>query len=103
MRRVGCLVAVFALITPRFILFVLWLFTDYLNTAISNGWLGLLGFLFLPTTTIAYAIAKNEFTTITGGIEAAGILITSCSAWSSTSACSGARAAGSASAAEALR
>jgi hypothetical protein len=75
MRRVGCLVAVFALITPRFILFVLWLFTDYLNTAISNGWLGLLGFLFLPTTTIAYAIAKNEFTTITGGIEAAGILI----------------------------
>jgi hypothetical protein len=75
MRRVGCLVAVFALITPRFILFILWLFTDYLNTAISNGWLGLLGFLFLPTTTIAYAIAKNEFTTITGGIEAAGILI----------------------------
>lgn len=71
----GCLLAVFALVTPRFILFILWLFTDYLNTAISNGWLGLLGFFFLPTTTIAYAIAKNEFTTITGGIEAAGMLI----------------------------
>jgi hypothetical protein len=72
---VGCLFAVFALITPRFILFILWLFTDYLNTAISSGWLGLLGFFFLPTTTIAYAIARNEFTTITGGIEAAGILV----------------------------
>lgn len=71
----GCLFAVLALITPRFILFILWLFTDYLNTAISSGWLGLLGFLFLPTTTIAYAIARNEFTTITGGIEAAGILV----------------------------
>jgi hypothetical protein len=72
---VGCLFAVVALITPRFILFILWLFTDYLNTAISSGWLGLLGFFFLPTTTIAYAIARNEFTTITGGIEAAGILV----------------------------
>ena len=71
----GCLFAVVALLTPRFILFFLWLFTDYLNTAISNGWLGLLGFFFLPTTTIAYAIARNEFTTITGGIEAAGILV----------------------------
>jgi len=71
----GCLFALIALITPRFILFVMWLFTDYLNTAFSSGWWGLLGFLFLPTTTIAYAIAQNEFTTVTGGIEAAGIIV----------------------------
>jgi hypothetical protein len=71
----GCLFALVALITPRFILFILWLFTDYLNTAFSSGWWGLLGFLFLPTTTIAYAIAQNEFTTRTGGIEAAGIIV----------------------------
>ena len=69
----GCLFALVALITPRFILFILWLFTDYLNAAFSSGWWGILGFLFLPTTTIAYAIAQNEFTTATGGIEAAGI------------------------------
>jgi hypothetical protein len=30
---------------------------------------------FLPTTTIAYAIAQNEFTTVTGGIEAMGIVL----------------------------
>jgi len=71
----GCLFALIALITPRFILFVMWLFTDYLNTAFSSGWWGLLGFLFLPTTTIAYAIAQNEFTTVTGGVEAAGIIV----------------------------
>lgn len=71
----GCLIALFALITPRFILFILWLFSDYLNTAFSSGWWGLLGFFFLPTTTIGYAIARNEFTTQTGGIEAAGILV----------------------------
>ena len=62
----GCLFAIVALITPRFILVLLWLFTNYLNTAFSSGWWGLLGFLFLPTTTIAYAIAQNEFTTVTG-------------------------------------
>jgi len=72
---VGCLFALVALITPRLILFIMWLFTDYLNTAFSSGWWGILGFLFLPTTTIAYAIAQNEFTTITGGIEAAGIVL----------------------------
>ena len=71
----GCLFALVALITPRFILFIMWLFTDYLNTAFSSGWWGILGFLFLPTTTIAYAIAQNEFTTVTGGIEAAGIIV----------------------------
>jgi hypothetical protein len=72
---VGCLFAVVALITPRFVLFFLWLFTDYLNAAISSGWLGLLGFFFLPTTTIAYAVAQNEFTTRTGGFETVGLLV----------------------------
>ena len=71
----GCLVALFALITPRFILFVLWLFSNYLNRAFSSGWWGVLGFFFLPTTTIAYAVAKNEFSTPSGGIEAAGIIV----------------------------
>lgn len=71
----GCLFAIVGLITPRFILFILWLFTNYLNTAFSSGWWGVLGFLFLPTTTIAYAIAQNEFTTVTGGVEATGIVL----------------------------
>jgi hypothetical protein len=71
----GCLIALGALLAPRLILFLLWLFTDYLNTAFSSGWWGLLGFFFLPTTTIAYAIAQNGFTTLTGGIEAMGIVI----------------------------
>ena len=60
---------------PRFILVFLWLFTNYLNTHFSSGWWGLLGFFFLPTTTIAYAIAQNEFTTVTGGVEAMGIVL----------------------------
>ena len=71
----GCLFAIVAIITPRFVLFFLWLFSDYLNVAFSSGWVGLLGWFFLPTTTIAYAIAQNEFTTVTGGTRAAGIVV----------------------------
>ena len=44
----GCLLVLAALITPRFIMFVLWLFSDYLNHAFSSGWWGLLGFVFMP-------------------------------------------------------
>jgi hypothetical protein len=72
---VGCLLVLFALVTPRFIMFLLWLFSDYLSTAFSSGWWGILGFLFLPTTAIGYAIAQNEFTTAGGGLEAAGIIL----------------------------
>lgn len=71
----GCLLVLLALLTPRFVLFVLWLFSEYLTRAFSSGWWGLLGFFFLPTTSICYAIAKNEFTAPGGGIEAAGIIV----------------------------
>jgi hypothetical protein len=72
---VGCLLVLLALVTPRFVLVVLWLFSDYLNQAFTSGWWGLLGFFFLPTTSIAYAIAQNEFTARGGGLEAAGIIV----------------------------
>jgi hypothetical protein len=71
----GCLALLVALITPRFVLLVLWLFTDYLNRAFGSGWWATLGFFFLPTTTIGYAIAQNEFSTRTGGISAGGIVV----------------------------
>jgi hypothetical protein len=67
----GCLVVLLALLAPRFVMFVLWLFTEYLTTAFASGWWALLGFLFLPTTTIAYAVAQNEF----DGIEGWGLVI----------------------------
>lgn len=71
----GCLLVLLALVTPRFILFVLWLFSDYLNRAFTSGWWGLLGFFFLPTTSICYAIARNEFAATGGGIEAGGVIL----------------------------
>ncbi len=71
----GCLFAVFALITPRFVVFVLWLFTHYLATAYGSWFWPTLGFFVAPTTTLAYAVARNDLSTASGSITAAGTLI----------------------------
>lgn len=52
--------AVLGLITPRLIMMILWLFTDYLSRAYDGWLLPLLGFFLLPTTTLSYAIAENS-------------------------------------------
>jgi hypothetical protein len=51
----GCLVILFALISPRLALFVLWLFSDLLSRAFDSWLVPLLGFFLLPWTTLAYA------------------------------------------------
>jgi hypothetical protein len=71
----GCLFALFSLITPRFVIVFLWLFTDYLALAFGSWFWATIGFFAMPTTTIAYAVAKNDMSNATGGIEAAGIVI----------------------------
>jgi hypothetical protein len=71
----GCLALLLAFLTPRFVLLVLWLFTDYLTRAFHSGWWAIFGFFLLPTTTIAYAIAQNGFSTPSGGVSAGGIVI----------------------------
>jgi uncharacterized membrane protein len=63
---VACLLGIIALFTPRFVLVVLQLFTDYLSRAYGSFFWPLLGFLFLPTTTIGYAIAQNSFHGVRG-------------------------------------
>jgi hypothetical protein len=52
----GCLLAIFAWISPRFVLGVLYLFTNRLTIAFSSGWAGLLGFLLVPYATLFYAL-----------------------------------------------
>ena len=52
----GCLLALLAAISPRLVIFLLWVFTDRLTIAFRSGWEGLLGFLLLPYTTLFYAL-----------------------------------------------
>ena len=71
----GCLFAILALITPRFVVLVLWIFTHYLATAYGSWFWPTLGFFVAPTTTLAYAVARNDLSTASGSITAAGTLV----------------------------
>jgi len=71
----GCLFVILSLITPRLVVFVLWAFTDYLTMAFTTWLWPTIGFFFAPTTTLAYAVAKNDLSTSTGAITAAGVVV----------------------------
>src|SRR5512134_3344264 len=52
-----CFVGALAIIGPRFVLAVWWLFGNKVELAFDSWWLPLLGLIFLPWTTLAYVIA----------------------------------------------
>lgn len=57
----GCLYVIIALISPRLLLFVLWLFTPYVQPNAFNTLLWpLLGLIFLPWTTLAVVWGYNS-------------------------------------------
>jgi hypothetical protein len=50
----GCFLALLALISPRLVLFLLWVFDDIIGRAFDSWVLPVLGFFLLPWTTLAY-------------------------------------------------
>jgi len=68
---VCCVLILLAFFTPRIVLFLMWLFTSYLSRAFDGFLVPFLGFLFLPATTLAYAIAQNEL----GGPSGLGLIV----------------------------
>ncbi len=64
----GCIGLLIILLFPRITLALMWLFSNYLQRAFHGGLLvPLLGFLFLPLTTIVYAWEINS------GMPTAGV------------------------------
>ena len=61
-----CCLGVLALAAPRFVLVLVFLFSDYLGHAFETALWPLVGFFFLPTTTLAYAFALNEAGSVRG-------------------------------------
>jgi hypothetical protein len=59
---VGC----FALLTPRFAIVLVVLFSDYIGRAYETTVWPFLGFLFVPLTTLAYAWAMNSHGSVEG-------------------------------------
>jgi len=73
-----CIVSLFLLIGPRVALIAMWLFTDMISRAFPNFIIPLLGFIFLPFTTIFYAFAwgpGGEISIIGWGLVILGFII----------------------------
>ena len=51
-----CLIAIFALIGPRIALIFTAIFSDMISRAIDSWFVAVLGFLFVPWTTLAYVV-----------------------------------------------
>jgi hypothetical protein len=58
---VPCLLAVFALATPRLVIAVLWFFTSWFQGMFANLLWPILGFIFLPTTLLWYTAVQHWF------------------------------------------
>jgi hypothetical protein len=74
----GCLLALFAWISPRFVLALLYLFTSRLTVAFTSGWEGLIGFFLVPYTTLFYALVYRPGVGVKGFgwvIVALGVLL----------------------------
>lgn len=61
-----CLVVLIALAFPRMALFLIWLFSDYLHNAYQTVLWPVLGFFFMPFTTLAFAAAINQHGSVSG-------------------------------------
>jgi hypothetical protein len=67
----GCLFALIALLSPRFAVLLLWLFTDWVDRAFAGFVLPLLGLFFAPWTTLMYVLVDAP----AGGIHVAGWIL----------------------------
>ena len=61
-----CLLVLIAFFFPRLVIALLALLTDYMSTAYHSFLWPLLGFFFLPYTTLAYAWAINSHGSVEG-------------------------------------
>jgi hypothetical protein len=59
-------IALLAMIGPRVAIFFTWVFTNRMTVAFTSFWIGLLGFILLPWTTLAWAVCYAPVRGVTG-------------------------------------
>ncbi|HUF67405.1 MAG TPA: hypothetical protein VMM79_02045 [Longimicrobiales bacterium] len=71
-----CLAAIVALMAPRFLIVVLWFFSNFFSGVFATLLWPVLGFLFLPTTLLWYVAVQHWFGGDWNGvIQIAGIVL----------------------------
>jgi hypothetical protein len=68
---VHCLLGILGFFAPRVVIVVLVLAGDYIGRAYATTLWPLLGFLFMPLTTLAYAWARNTY----GSVQGLGLVV----------------------------
>ncbi len=62
----GCLVALFAMVSPRLAIAAVFVLTDRMGMAFEHFWMGLVGFLFLPWSTLAWSLCYQRGNGVSG-------------------------------------
>ena len=62
----GCVLALLAMVSPRLAIFFVWVFTNRMSVAFDHGWMGVVGFLFLPWTTLAWTFCYAPVRGVSG-------------------------------------
>ena len=70
-----CLGVFIALFTPRFLMVILWLFTSWFKGIFNTALWPVLGFFFLPTTTLWYTAVQNWWGGHWGPLQIVGVII----------------------------
>jgi hypothetical protein len=70
-----CLLLILVLAFPRVVMVFLFLLSNYLQRAIDNLLVLLLGFFFLPLTSLAYAWLVNSHRPLTDGVNVIILII----------------------------
>jgi hypothetical protein len=64
--NIGCLLSGILSLVPRLVLIFMWFFSDQAQDAIEGIFIPILGFLFLPFTTMAYILVWNPQSGVSG-------------------------------------
>ena len=70
-----CLGVLFALLMPRFLIIVLWLFTAWFKGIFATALWPVLGFIFLPMTLLWYTAVQNWWDGHWGWLQIVGIVL----------------------------
>lgn len=70
-----CLGVLVALLTPRFLILILWLLTGWFKGIFDTALWPVLGFVFLPTTLLWYTAVHNWWNGHWGVVQIIGLVI----------------------------
>lgn len=70
-----CIGVIIALLTPRFMILLLWLFTTWFKGLFATALWPVLGFIFLPTTLLWYTAVQNWWNGQWGLLQVFGLIM----------------------------